>query len=177
MVLSTRSKPYLVLSRCSSRSYWTIKSYNDTGHQILCVSSITSRECVPHGPRAPVPFPPSRPLEHPSQEPTTTHSTPSRPGGMILAHQTKRPTRAVSSYHRRRAGLPSPSGPRDGRRVTLGSGNPGEPSQPGLAASPAETEDGWIPVMGSQVGQGYLYSGAGDQRRLVQHAQGRRGQR
>lgn len=53
---------------------------NDTGHQILCVSNITSRECVPHSPRAPVPFTPSRPLEHPSQEPTTTHSPPSPPG-------------------------------------------------------------------------------------------------
>lgn len=56
-----------------------------------------SRDCVPHSPRAPVPFPPSRPLEHPSQEPTTTHSPPSPPGHDIGPSDKTNPRRILTS--------------------------------------------------------------------------------
>lgn len=79
---------------------------------------------------------------HPARSSTQAKSPPPptplpRPRGMILAHQT-RPARAVSSRPRRWAEMLGPSGPRDGRLVTMDLA--GNPSQPGLAASPAETE-------------------------------------
>lgn len=105
----------------------------------MCLSKISSRECVPHSLRAPVPFLPSRPLEHPSQEPTTTHSTPIAPRARYWPiRQKTNPRRVLTSSS---MGCSSRSKRTQGRaagdhRVWLAS----NPSKPGLAASPAETE-------------------------------------